>query len=320
MSLLAAGITKDVIRDIMPPYSFDPDLLAGAVGILPPPPPDASASWRQARLRRLVREISVLVPADATQAKLAVQLVVFRETADDTLGRANLPGLTVEQVCRVRRAAADLTRTSVTLERALSRRQELPAAFFGTVLGDEVDIPALDAVWCKAAPAERPGGPAVGAAGLGAAAAPQAAAPAAAAEESLAPEPGKPEPAAPEPGKPESAAPESAAADSITPESAASDPAARGTETPGLAAEIVPAGLEPEAFLTAGIASTGRVSAGFVPVALDPAGLDPAGPSPGSESAPQATPVSDPTVRTMAGLPGGSAAPMHDGRMEVSAT
>jgi hypothetical protein len=74
----------------------------------------------------------------------------------------------------------------------------------------------------------------------------------------------------------------------------------------------------------AGIAATGRVSVGFVPVgfepvALDPAGLDPAGLRPGSERAPQATPVSDPTVRTMAGLPGGSAAPLHDGRMEAQA-
>jgi hypothetical protein len=82
------------------------------------------------------------------------------------------------------------------------------------------------------------------------------------------------------------------------------------------------------------IAATGRVPVGFepvelvpvgfepvesVPVELDPAGLDPAGLRPGSERAPQATPVSDPTVRTMAGLPGGSAAPMHDGRMEARA-
>ena len=250
MSLLAAGITKDVIRDIMPPYSFDPDLLAGAVGILPPPPPDASASWRQARLRRLVREISVLVPADATQAKLAVQLVVFRETADDTLGRANLPGLTVEQVCRVRRAAADLTRTSVTLERALSRRQELPAAFFGTVLGDEVDIPALDAVWRKAAPADRPGdtveAAAVGAGSMGAAAVPQPAA-----SEATAPEPALP-----------SATPEPAASPSATPE----------TGTHDAAAAVAPVGLEPVTVLAAGIAATARV-----PVALDAAGLDSGG-------------------------------------------
>ena len=294
MTLLAAGITQTVIQEMMPPYSLDADLLAGAVTILPPPPPDASASWRQARLTRLVREISVLMPADAAQAKLAAQIVVYRETADDTLDRANVPGLTVEQVCRVRRAAADLTRTAATLERALSRRQDQPAAFFGTVLADQVDIAALDAVWCKGARADRPG-----AASVGVASVPQPAAPASAARESTAPGPATPEPTAPE--------------------HAASEPAAPGTGTPEVAADLEPVGL-----LMAGIAATGRVSVGFVPVgfepvALDPAGLDPAGLRPGSERAPQATPVSDPTVRTMAGLPGGSAAPLHDGRMEAQA-
>ena len=276
MTLLAAGITQTVIQEMMPPYSLDADLLAGAVTILPPPPPDASASWRQARLTRLVREISVLMPADAAQAKLAAQIVVYRETADDTLDRANVPGLTVEQVCRVRRAAADLTRTAATLERALSRRQDQPAAFFGTVLADQVDITALDAVWCKPARADFPG------VSAGVASVPQPTATASAARESTAPEPAIPEPTAPE-------------------------HAAPGTETPKLAAEIAPAGLEPVGLLMAGIAAAGRV-----PVALDPAGL-----RPGSESATQATPVSGPTVRTMAGLPGGSAAAMHDDRMEA---
>ena len=294
MTLLAAGITQTVIQEMMPPYSLDADLLAGAVTILPPPPPDASASWRQARLTRLVREISVLMPADAAQAKLAAQIVVYRETADDTLDRANVPGLTVEQVCRVRRAAADLTRTSATLERALSRRQEQPAAFFGTVLADQVDIAALDAVWCKGARADRPG-----AASVGAAAVPQPAAPAPAARESTAPEPATPKPTAPE--------------------HAASEPAPPGAGTPELAAGIAPAGLEPVGLSMAGIPATGRVPAGCEPVGFEPAGLDPAGLRPGSERAPQATPVSDPTVRTMAGLPGGSAAPMHDGRMEAQA-
>ena len=47
----------------------------------------------------------------------------------------------------------------------------MPAAFFGTVLGDAVDIAALDVVWCKAARADRPrasvGMAAVGAAAVG---------------------------------------------------------------------------------------------------------------------------------------------------------
>jgi hypothetical protein len=264
MTLLSAGITQTVIQEMMPPYSLDADLLAGAVTILPPPPPDASASWRQARLTRLVREISVLMPADAAQAKLAAQIVVFRETADDTLDRANVPGLTVEQVCRVRRAAADLTRTSATLERALSRRQEQPAAFFGTVLSDQVDIAALDAVWCKGARADRSGAASVGMAVVGAAAVPQ-------------------------PAASESAAPEAAASEPAAPE--------RGT----------------------GIAPVGLVPVGLVPAARAPAGFAPAGLRPESESAPRATPLPDPTVHPMAGLSGGSGAPIHDGRPEARA-
>jgi hypothetical protein len=184
----------------------------------------------------------------------------------------------------VRRAAADLTRTSTTLERALSRRQEQPAPFFGTVLSDQVDIAALDAVWCKGARADRPG------VSVGAASVPQPAAPAPAALESTAPEPATPQPTAP-------------------------DPTAPGTGTPELAAEIAPAGLEPVGLLMAGIAAAARVPAGFVPAGFVPVALDPAGLRPGGESAPQATPMSDPTVRTMAGLP----APMHDGRMEARA-
>src|SRR5208282_3309928 len=69
----------------------------------------------------------------------------------DTFARSNAPGLTVEQVCRLRRTAADLTRSAATLERSLARRQATPAPFFGTVEADAVDIGALDAVWCKGA-------------------------------------------------------------------------------------------------------------------------------------------------------------------------
>jgi hypothetical protein len=172
--------------------------------------------------------------------------------------------LTVEQVCRVRRAAADLTRTSATLERALSRRQEQPAAFFGTVLADQVDIAALDAVWCKGARADRPGAASVGVASVGAAAVPQ-------------------------PAASESAAPEAAASEPAAPE--------RGT----------------------GIAPVGLVPVGLVPAARAPAGFAPAGLRPESESAPRATPLPDPTVHPMAGLSGGSGAPIHDGRPEARA-
>jgi len=149
MTLLSAGITPDVIREMMPPYHLSADLLEGAVTALPPPPPDASARWRLARLTRLVQEIGGLMPADAPQARIAAQIVVIREATDDTLARSYAPALTVEQVCRLRRTAADLARTAATLERGLTRRQAKPAPFFGTVLAEGVDIAALDAVWCE---------------------------------------------------------------------------------------------------------------------------------------------------------------------------
>ena len=160
MSIPSTGITPDVIRGIMPPYHLSTDLLAGAVTALPRPPPNASAAWRQARLTRLVQEIGGLMPADAPQARIAAQIVVVREATDDTLARSYAPALPVEQVCRLRRTAADLARTAATLERGLARRQAKPAPFFGTTLAEGVDIAALDRVWCEgglAAAEVRPG-------------------------------------------------------------------------------------------------------------------------------------------------------------------
>ena len=156
MSLASAGITPDVIREMMPPYHLSDDLLAGTCTALPPPPAGAPASWRHARLSRLVQEIAGFMPADAPQARLAAQIVVIREVTDDTFARSHAPELTVEQVCRLRRTAADLTRTAATLERAVARRQAKPAPFFGTVLAEGVDIAALDALWCQDPRDERP--------------------------------------------------------------------------------------------------------------------------------------------------------------------
>ena len=51
-----------------------------------------------------------------------MEIVVFRSMSDDTLKRSNVPGLMVEQVCRVGRAAADLTRTAGGMARDLRRR------------------------------------------------------------------------------------------------------------------------------------------------------------------------------------------------------
>jgi hypothetical protein len=95
MTLLSAGITTDVIREMMPPYHLGADLLESAAEVLPPPPPDASPAWRHARLARLVHEISLLRPADAGQGRLAAEIVVFREMTADTLRRSNSARLTM---------------------------------------------------------------------------------------------------------------------------------------------------------------------------------------------------------------------------------
>jgi hypothetical protein len=55
-------------------------------------------------------------------------------------------------MCRLSRTSAELMRTAATLERALSQRQMRPVPFFGSVAAEEVDIPALHAVWCKRIP------------------------------------------------------------------------------------------------------------------------------------------------------------------------
>jgi hypothetical protein len=151
MSIPSNGITPEVIRDIMPPYHLRTDLLGGALRALAAPPADATTAWRHARIARLVQEIGGLMPADAPQARIAAEIVIVREATDDTFAQSYAPGLTVEQVCRLRRTAADLTRSAATLERSLGRRQATPAPFFGTVEADAVDIGALDAVWCKGA-------------------------------------------------------------------------------------------------------------------------------------------------------------------------
>jgi hypothetical protein len=147
MSLPSNGITADVIRETMPPYSLSADLLAATFAAVPAPPPDATVAWRLERVTRLVQEIAGLMPADAPQARIAAALVIVREATDDTFAWANTPGLTVEQVCRLRRTAAALTVSAAALERTLARHQQKPVPFFGTVLADGIDVAALAAGW-----------------------------------------------------------------------------------------------------------------------------------------------------------------------------
>jgi hypothetical protein len=180
MSLPSNGITQGVIREMMPPYHLSPDLLEATLAALPPPPPDAPALWRQARITRLQEELSTLMPANAAQARLASQILIVRELADAIARRAYAPELTGLQMCRVGRASAELVRTAGGLVRALERSQQKPVPFFGTVLADGIDVAAIAAGW---------GGGSVACAGAGAMRQP-ATAEAASAEPGATPEPG----------------------------------------------------------------------------------------------------------------------------------
>jgi hypothetical protein len=153
MTTPSNGITPEVIRDFMPPYHLSHDLLAATIATLPAPPPDSTTAWRQARLARLFQEISDLHPADATQARIAAQLVTARELIDAYTARAHTPNLELNQMCRLGRTAAELHRSAAQLDRTLARHQKMPTAFFGVVIQDEVDIPALETIWASRTPA-----------------------------------------------------------------------------------------------------------------------------------------------------------------------
>src|SRR5208282_2853537 len=117
MAIPSNGITAEVIRDIMPPYHLSTDLLEGTFAALPPPPADASPAWRLRHITRLTAEITALKPADSGQARLAAGILILREAADSVIARAYAPGVTIEQMCRASRSAAELVRTSVSLGR-----------------------------------------------------------------------------------------------------------------------------------------------------------------------------------------------------------
>jgi hypothetical protein len=84
-------------------------------------------------------------PADAPWAWIAAEIVIAREATEDSLGRANAPGLTVEQVCRLRRTASALAAPAATLDRTLARHEQKPVPFFRTVVAEGIDVAALAA-------------------------------------------------------------------------------------------------------------------------------------------------------------------------------
>ena len=147
MSEPSNGITPELICSFVPPYRLSADLLAATIAAIAPPPPDTSEPWRHARITRLLEEIGAYHPADSAQARLVTQLVIVREAADTFSAGIYAPGLTPEQRCRLSRSAAEQRRGAEALERILARHQQLPTSFYGTVVPDGADIPALDAIW-----------------------------------------------------------------------------------------------------------------------------------------------------------------------------
>src|SRR5580704_16575724 len=153
MSQPSNGITPEVIRGVMPPYHLSPDLLAATIAALPAPPPDTTTAWRQARLARLLQEVAARKPADAAQARIAAQILTTQELADAFIARALTPNLEINLMCRLGRTAADLLRSADRLDRSLARHQQMPVSFYGNVIQDEVDIPALETLWSSGIPA-----------------------------------------------------------------------------------------------------------------------------------------------------------------------
>jgi hypothetical protein len=147
MSQPSNGITAEVIRQVMPPYQLSPDLLRATFAAIPRPPPDATTAWRHAHIARLTQEISALMPANAAQARIAAQILIYRELGDSLATQAHASATDLPLMCRLARTAVTLVQTAAMLDRSLARRQQKPAPFFGTTLSDQVDIPALDATW-----------------------------------------------------------------------------------------------------------------------------------------------------------------------------
>ena len=152
MSIPSNGITPEVIREMMPPYHLSQDLLEGTLSALPPPPPDATPAWRETRATRLIAEIATLMPATAGQARMAAQVLVLRELADNLARQVYAPEVSVAEMYRMSRGAGELARSATMLGRELTRCQQTPAPFFGTVVADGVDVAALVAAWGSKAP------------------------------------------------------------------------------------------------------------------------------------------------------------------------
>src|SRR5580704_4330399 len=103
MSAPSHGITTSVIQEMMPAYTLSNDLLQATFAALPAPPAGATAAWRQTRMARLLQELTAFMPADATQARLASQILIVRGLADTLAAQVHEPGVSAERMYRLSR-------------------------------------------------------------------------------------------------------------------------------------------------------------------------------------------------------------------------
>ncbi len=146
------GITASVIQAMMPPPCISVSLVDATLATLAPPPPDASAAWRRARITWLIEEIIAYQPTNAAQAHVAAQVIMVRALADHLASRALEPELTVKQMCAVTGDSDRLRRTAGMLERSLRRLQKHQLKNPPPLLANPAagfDLEALEAVWCR---------------------------------------------------------------------------------------------------------------------------------------------------------------------------
>ncbi len=79
-------------------------------------------------------------PADAGQARMAADILIVRELADNVMRLAHAPNVTVVELCRRVRTSGELTRTVASLMRTREPSLQKSVPFQEAVVADEVDV------------------------------------------------------------------------------------------------------------------------------------------------------------------------------------
>jgi hypothetical protein len=159
-------ITRRDAQDATPEDHVNHNLLDDLLRALPPPPDGATVAWRHAYLRRVVEELAAFAPFTSMDAMMATQIVVCRHLAARTASQSVDPMMSMKVAAEMRRSVQALLRIAGQMERLLPRRRTAEMPGNQVLVEIQVDLTALDAVWCGTAAVEREP------AGLGAVAAP----------------------------------------------------------------------------------------------------------------------------------------------------